>query len=299
MRQDGDVDGSPGMDRPDTPGAARNSPAPGSASTPRAGATPLYGERPASAGPNGSAAASPSLLAIPMIGQLDRYQTGQGAYGAAPKPSTPSLKRSFQSGPVASQSPRGSEADDDAAAQQRKRATLDDGGRRSGSPVPLVSWDTSPRKAAVVDAPPPPPAPALPPGWVATTDPQGNTYYYHEVTRVTQWEFPGEPAAPAPPAEWPAAPAAAPAAAAATATASSRSGDSEQLAAFHAAVWRSLERTEAMRLVSGAVTPSKFFFPALNVACNAQLAKLVVQTMAKWKHDLDVDVYKQTARKVP
>jgi len=43
-----------------------------------------------------------------------------------------------------------------------------------------------------VDEPPPPPAPAntLPPDWKSAKDAEGRTYYYHKVTRQTQWEVP-------------------------------------------------------------------------------------------------------------
>lgn len=46
------------------------------------------------------------------------------------------------------------------------------------------------------DEPPPPPAdpkstePKLPADWKSAKDAQGRTYYYHQVTRQTQWEFP-------------------------------------------------------------------------------------------------------------
>lgn len=39
--------------------------------------------------------------------------------------------------------------------------------------------------------PPPPPAPSdLPPDWKSATDGQGRAYYYHRITRQTQWDKP-------------------------------------------------------------------------------------------------------------
>lgn len=51
---------------------------------------------------------------------------------------------------------------------------------------------TAPNEAG--DAPPPPPdqtcEPRLPPDWKSAKDDQGRTYYYHRVTRQTQWARP-------------------------------------------------------------------------------------------------------------
>lgn len=50
--------------------------------------------------------------------------------------------------------------------------------------------------AAGADAPPPPPADPqpteldLPADWRSAKDAQGRTYYYHKLTRQTQWEPP-------------------------------------------------------------------------------------------------------------
>jgi len=51
-------------------------------------------------------------------------------------------------------------------------------------------------QAAPLDPPPPPPSPPrskkrrLPPNWKTAKDKDGKVYYYHTVTRQTQWEAP-------------------------------------------------------------------------------------------------------------
>lgn len=52
---------------------------------------------------------------------------------------------------------------------------------------------TNATQPVVGDDPPPPPTvvtPALPPDWKTASDSQGRTYYYHRLTRKTQWEVP-------------------------------------------------------------------------------------------------------------
>ena len=52
---------------------------------------------------------------------------------------------------------------------------------------------TAPVESVRVEEPPPPPAERtsnLPSDWKTATDSQGRIYYYHKVTRQTQWEVP-------------------------------------------------------------------------------------------------------------
>ncbi|KAG1683065.1 Histone-lysine N-methyltransferase SETD2 [Nymphon striatum] len=61
-----------------------------------------------------------------------------------------------------------------------------------GQPTPVVIMP----EAEVKDPAPPPPSPPksrkdmLPPNWKAAKDTDGNTYYYHSITRKTQWDPP-------------------------------------------------------------------------------------------------------------
>ncbi|XP_031552066.1 histone-lysine N-methyltransferase SETD2-like [Actinia tenebrosa] len=66
------------------------------------------------------------------------------------------------------------------------------GGKLNENLVNNGSRKTNSRDSSLSPSKPKKPNTNLPPNWKTATDPQGNVYYYHTVTRQTQWEVPRE-----------------------------------------------------------------------------------------------------------